>query len=505
VQIGRVRTKADYFNASYLGTLLAVILKNVWTIVFASTKIMEPFYYLSRPDGASAKESLVADYLSSSLSLTSLRGMFNGHWVMLLTTLIYFQIGLLAPLATESMTVKALSLCETPDNGQQPCNAVWVADIAAARGLEAFLILTAAMIFALIVIKWHRHRRDQTGLFSNPSSLATMASLLGEPSVLTDLRRIKPDATRDDISAALSCNRYKLEGYVSPTGQRRHGITSSANPRQRQSTLKKGLATLSNLGNSLTPRVGKNTRDALFLTCIFALFAIIVAYYFDFGNDPFNLFFNSDTFGPRFVLTSAATLIDNNWKRLEREIRIMEPYRRLYKRDAKAQDTILATVDGTPLSGLPRAIWRRNWFHAFIAFIAIMSDVLIVAIAGVPFSHAQIYQAYLASVFISMGILGLMIVATGGVFWWRRENGKMGMQREPDTLAAVWLMLCGEKNGVVEEFGGWEKERQRKRDEVCRERGRKYWAGFDGEQVERREGPRSERWVVDGDYELEMK
>jgi hypothetical protein len=231
VQIGTTFTKADYFNASYLGTLLAVVLKNVWNIVLASTKVMEPFYYLSQPDGASAKECLLADYLSSGLSLNSLRGMLSGHWVMLLTTVIYFQMGLLAPLAAESMTVRATSLCNTP-NGPQPCNAVWIVNVSVARSLEALMALTAALIFALIVIKWQHHRRDQTGLLSNPSSIATMASLLGEPSVISDLRRIEPDATRDQVAAALSGNRYKLGNFVSPPGNDATALQGQPAPRK---------------------------------------------------------------------------------------------------------------------------------------------------------------------------------------------------------------------------------------------------------------------------------
>ncbi|KAK3613036.1 hypothetical protein LTR22_028337, partial [Elasticomyces elasticus] len=56
--------------------------------------------------------------------------------------------------------------------------------------------------------------------------------------------------------------------------------------------------------------------------CILALFTIgtfvvVLAYYLDTHDDGFNRFFNSNSFGPRFTLTSAGTILASRRKSVE--------------------------------------------------------------------------------------------------------------------------------------------------------------------------------------------
>jgi hypothetical protein len=46
-------------------------------------------------------------------------------------------------------------------------------------------------------------------------------------------------------------------------------------------------------------------------------FGVAIAYYLDGSNDGFNRFFNSHSFGPKFVIVFAAGIIVTQWKRLE--------------------------------------------------------------------------------------------------------------------------------------------------------------------------------------------
>ena len=133
---------------------------------------------------------------------------------------------------------------------------------------------------------------------------------------------------------------------------------------------------------------------------------------------------------------------------MEREVRITVPYRRLAAGNARAKDTVLATMNGTPYTSVGTAVWRGNWFHAFIALVAVLSDFLIVSVAGVPYSDAQLHLAFLVSSYVSFGILSLMIIAMIAGLWWRRGNAAMGLPRQPDTMLGVILMLCGEDDSV---------------------------------------------------------
>jgi Protein of unknown function (DUF3433) len=468
----------------YLATFVAVVIKVTWTIVFSSTKLMEPFFQLSRPEGASAKDSLLADYLSSNLSWDSVRNLFDGHWVMLLTSSAYITTGLLPSLASGAMTVKATAYCGK--NNTSPCNLVWILKVPVVRAVQALLSLAAALVIVLIILR----RPRRSGVFSNPSSIASMAALFSHRGVLRDIRRIDPHATEDQIAEALSGNHYMMGSFESSPGRHRYGLmkTTGALTADR-SQMSTDAAPPS---HSIFSRFWKEALpDILFLLCILGLFSVVLAYYLDSANDAFNRFFNSEQFAPRFLLTLSATLIDNHWKRIEREVRIMTPYRRLRRRDAMANKTILVSMDGTPISSFPLAVSRGDVFHALVAFMAIMSDILIIAIAGVPFARGQVWLSFIVSAYVSLGILGLMVLVVLGTFWWRAGNERMGMPRAPSTMVAVLVMLCNKGNGLRKEFEGWEEVGTAARDIACKKRKGLYWTG------RILEGDGRERWVVD--------
>lgn len=90
-----------------------------------------------------------------------------------------------------------------------------------------------------------------------------------------------------------------------------------------------------------------------------------------------------------------------------------------------------------------------------VSATAILGDLLIIAIVGVPFSDAEIYQAYKASVWLSVAILGLMVLVVVAVaVGWRTGNRAVlragGM---PDTVLEVARRVV---QGKSEE--GWERD-----------------------------------------------
>ena len=495
----------DYFNAMYLGPFVAVFIKANYDVVFSAVKMMEPFYQLAKVEGSTAGESLISDFLSTGLSWSACRSMFKGHWMILLASTIYVFIGLLAPLAAESMTVRAQSYCATELSTHQLCDPAWVIVVFTIRVLEGILGALAILFIATIVYNWRR----KSGVFSNPSSIASVAALLSNNDVLEDLQHIDPNADPDTLAKALHGTHYRLGYFQTAPGIIRYGIRKiTANPESKPSDTYSlsQYSTLSNPANSSldkpsnTPthrqwQVWTYLLDTLFTLSILALFGVILAYYLDSHSDPFNNYFNSGTFGPRFILTISATLLDTQWKRLEREVRIMSPYRRLSKRYAPPANTVLLSMNGTPLTSLFRGVYNGYPFHAWVSFVAILSDVNIIAVAGIPFSGAQIRPMLLASCYTSMTILGLMVVTMLAIVLWRLDNPRL--PRAPESLASVCMMLCG--SGMVRDFRHMEEVDSGVRDEAVGRSGRRYWCGpavgLDGR----------ERWMVDhedvgGDY-----
>ena len=475
--MGNAFTKVDYFYAMYLPILLAVLLKFVWVIVFASTKMVEPFHQLAKPRGATAEDTLFADYLSTGLSLSSVKAVFQGHWVMALTTTIYIMLVFVIALASESMRVISLGTCANKTVAKFNCDPAWMVNISVIRGIEVILLLMVIMIIILVILQSKR----KNGVFSDPSGIASMASLLHHPEVLADFQALDPMISSDELHRLLSGNQYMLGTYENSTGQYRYGLIKTVGTVKIRDALASSNAryhAISNPYNDDRPLTKslpwRAIRDGTLGICLLALLGLCLGYYLDGKSDPFNNFFNSDTFGPRFILVIIATIVDYQWKRIEREVRIMYPFRLLSKRNATAQKTILPSRSGTPFSALPIALWNFNFFGAAIALIAILSDILIIVIAGVPYNSGEVWLAALASFYISFGIVGLMLLALIALFVWRRSNPPI--PREPDTLASVWTYLCASE--MLGDMDGMEYMDEKRRDRTIMVGGRRYFYGM---------------------------
>ncbi len=496
VELGLALSDFQYFRATYLPVLIAVILKLIWTIVFISTKTMEPFYLLSRKGGASAKESLSADYLTASMSLGGIKNLFVGHPVIILVTLVYACLSVLPSIATQSTTVRAIGWCRDPNLTLERCNPMWYLNMDYARALQAILATIAVIICLMVVLTMRR----RSGVFSNPSTIATMASLLNSEEFMHDLRDIDQRISRSSAKAILNPYRYTLSDHQTSSGSLRYGIVRTLGQpeeyivdyrrQQGYSSMNQPPPGRTALRNSQSTFSNRSLIDTIFLLSLLALLGVLVGYYMDGKDDPFNNFFNHDS-KSRFVLTCAASLIDIRWKQLEQEVRLLTPYRRLFLGSAKPESTILVSQNSTPLTSIFQALWRRNFFHAFVALVAILSDVLIITIGGVPYNSGQIWLDFLVSIYTSWAILAIMLLTVLAMFRWRALNEKMMMPREPTTLLRVLLLLCNEDNVLRQEMQGYETLGPRERDDRVKARGGLYWAGW----LTQRDG--LQRWCVD--------
>ena len=169
-------------------------------------------------------------------------------------------------------------------------------------------------------------------------------------------------------------------------------------------------------------------------------------------------------------------------------MRTLDPYKRLARGQARPHHTILVHFTSTPLSTLFASLYRRQPFLAFVAFVALLSEVLVVVLAGVPFSSSQTWIAFLVSAYLSMGILGLMILTLLSLFFWRR---KPIMPRMPNTVAATMSYLCASHmRKDFEKLGGL-----RGTEEMAKVGGERYAYGLS------RGTDMVTRWAVDKDTE----
>lgn len=287
------------FIGGYLPLVLAVIFKLFWTSIYANVKLVEPFVQLSTAQGVSAKDVFHTFYLSSNLTLQPFLALFKGHWLVFWTSLVYVVVALIAPLSAECIFIDTNYGCPNP-NPKQPDNPCWPPklsyDPTVLRALQALLSCIAVMTLAIMVMVMRSH----TGLSTDPSSIASITSLVHHPDVLADFRGMQNEASTKDIKAQLGDKRYTIGSYQRPDGVWRYDIMplipSSRSPSVANETT-----------HSIIPRRNRNPvfRSALDLGYIFfilGVLGVVVAYFKDGSDSGFNHFFNSKGFGPRFFM-----------------------------------------------------------------------------------------------------------------------------------------------------------------------------------------------------------
>ena len=465
---------------------MSVLFKSFWCLVLASAKMMEPFYQLFRAEGASAEESLLLKYLNSGLDRKALNPQ-SRRLVMFLTNIVYLLLSALAALASEAMTVRAGSTCDT-EGGKVLCDPEWVINSFILRGLQATLALTAVLIALLVWLGW----KKRSGLSAYPCSITSMVDMLrhSDREVIQDLQRINPDASSEEVGKALAGTRYGLKRMETLSNHPQYGISRLAVD---------DISIAANDQHTI-PSVLWHKRVPWFTVISvllhLSLFVVILLFVLS-GNDNYTVnllgadghgyhlvklpfkFLDGTVFGPRFVLSIVAMLISYYWEKVEVEVRVMSPYRRLSRRNLTKKELGRINLHGVPFTMAGKALWAGNWFHAFVAVVTVLSYVLIILVTGVPYNYGQIANLSLISSAASVGVLGVMIITMIAVFVWKRNAPKM--PRKPDTLANVWLLLCASR--TLEDMMDTDSELARERN--------KYWFG----KAQGVDGVK--RWMVD--------
>lgn len=132
----------------------------------------------------------------------------------------------------------------------------------------------------------------------------------------------------------------------------------------------------------------------------------------------------------------------------------MTPYERLSRRMAPANESVLLNLAGVPPSVIWSALRHGRVIHSIVAFTAILNDFLIIAVAGVPFSQCFVFEAFLYSSYVSMTILGSMLLLITAIFYWRTRIKRLQLPRDPGALLSVCLILCDKSNGLRKECEG---------------------------------------------------
>ncbi|KAG8530262.1 uncharacterized protein KY384_004763 [Bacidia gigantensis] len=444
-----VERPENYFSAVYLPVLLAVGFRVLIGYLYTVTKMMEPFSFLSKPGGALAKDFLWINYLSANDNLAPIYAMFSGHWLMLWTAILYLVVGLLSPLGAEMFGIYP-SFHKIAVDTAVGGPAIWI-HTKIARLMQGLLSFVCVMLISI----WFLLRENQSHIYANPSSIASIASLIHHSETVLDFAHHDQTIPKREMLRHLEGKRYHLGSYLTPDGYERYGIipTSGMN---YSNDISQASST-----HTVPPKRTKSLTQILLLALLFftttGLLTLIAVYYTNHTDNAFEHFMDTQGFGPRFLLTCAGLVIKSQWTRLERQRAVLEPFRRLdftTTTPATTNNTTTTTPTSAicdsrtliPLSTLTAALRRRNPFLALIALTAILAEVLIIVLPGIPFDAGQIWLASRISRFMCFSILGFMILLLVMVVavWWTEE---IPLPREPNTLGAMAMCVAGTRMG----------------------------------------------------------
>ena len=327
-------TQSEYIIGAFVPTVLAVLFSIPWQLLARSLQEMEPFYQLHRTKGAFASSSLLLDYKSSINLITTFSAAKRGHFLVCLSGLISLAVLALAPLASETVFIGFLdeAACTANQRGSTCIPALSVNPVVA-RLVQGLLAFIAFITLALAILMYGK----RSGVFANPQSIASVATLFQDHSVAEDFRHLAPSATdQESLQAGMLGQRYKLGRIRNKDGSSDYGITF-CDINKRNSEEDGPMEDRDE--NQYKPMIPKamedcspsRTKARLSSTAILMHPASYVVYgllligleitvlYYDRtgGNTGFNRFMTSNSFGVAFLFTATGVAIKLYWTLLD--------------------------------------------------------------------------------------------------------------------------------------------------------------------------------------------
>ncbi|KAI5363290.1 hypothetical protein Slin15195_G106740 [Septoria linicola] len=465
VVVVTVWSPTKIFVGTYLAVILAVVYRILISTVQTQLHLIDPFRQLASSNGALGSTAFFSSYHSQTI-FGPLVALFRRRYTIFCIGIVFWLSCLMPALASEAVWVDTNWGCSNPKVGTpNPCPPRMTASTLVIRALQGMLGFAAIILLVIIFVL-----RMGTGLEGDPSSIAAVASLMGHPAVSADMDEMPAGTgtTFNMMKQELAGKKYKLSEWSSPTGQLHHGIVPggaldddlirvpayqayqppSSSSKPATATYQPVNPRSSACEDDMAP-YRRDWMDYMLLLLVVGAFAVVLAYYLVGGDNGFNNFFNSNTFGPRFILTGAATVIANIWATAEQNSMVMAPFIRLSQGSATF-DTLRFAPTITPLLSTWRALSNRYFFAGVITIMTLLGEVLNIVISGVPFATGQTHGQFLIVAHMSMATLGLMIVAAVAVIVHRRYEPKIAVL--PDTLGAKMSYLAGAR--MLSSFDG---------------------------------------------------
>ncbi|KAI0204021.1 hypothetical protein F4808DRAFT_448795 [Astrocystis sublimbata] len=456
---------AHYFMGTFLTTLIASILAIAVRILDTNVKSFQPWHALTHEQGTSGRDSLCLDTGGWRSLLMGLRSLAGGHAVVFLASVLSLSSALLVPVSAGAILLDLRGDgCKL--GGSSASNCAYVLSVSptvsrATIGILAVMIL-ATILLVIIVGRW------QLGVYTNPWSMSTLASLSVNPNTR---RMILDAATGPDTKRASSELRhqdFKLDNFRGAKGQMEYGIVAL----DRFGGT--GLSPHQNESSALTSRVedekflGRKHSSPFFMlgivgrVCLFLFVSgvlILVLYYARTGGDtPFERFMDSDTFAVQFLFTGLGIVITLLWSGFFGAVSVMNTYQYLSESPREAAQSVLLAPPTNAFSGLWHSIRTRRIFLGLVSLTSIFSESLGLFLGNVRFQVTQTYFVNQLCTWAAVGIMSLMLLLLL-VSWFLKWPH---MPVDPSSIAGAMYYVCDDS--VADRFEGLSTVNKKDRD-----------------------------------------
>lgn len=451
-----------FFLGSMFPTLLAALFSIPWKVMHLHATSLEPFHQLAK----STTSTVATTILSSYEDFQAIQSP-----ITFLTTCLVYSSAITTALASEAWDLGFLDNCTANDN--KDCVPIIQVAPKVVHTMQAVLLLIALLNIALAFVS----RRWTTGVFADPRSILGIATLIQSFELRSIFTSLDMKSPIKDMKQQVGDIQLHLGSDLSNPARPEFGILLSEHVYPTESNDEQ--MPTHNLDMASWDREKMPIARMGFLLGIFALFltglTILIIYYVVTDNDTgFEHFMSSQRFGPRFLFTVCGIVVNFGWVAIfkgklilnvlcssfpalmdEQAVLRLAPYysmSTLSSRGAEASTSILQPFSTDQYSALVYSLRRGSPLLLFVTLITVLSDLLPLLLANVPFRRTTTWNAHHISSWLSVGVLCLMITAAIGLLGLlilARPNSTLNaelLRKAP--LVATLLVLCQSGNFV---------------------------------------------------------
>ncbi|KAF8248403.1 hypothetical protein K440DRAFT_548418 [Wilcoxina mikolae CBS 423.85] len=449
----------DFASWKYFPTLIGVLYGILWKVTDEELKRSEPYYQLSKGStGALAAESLNVEYHTVWSPMVPYSAIKYRQFVIAAGGIASFLASAAVPVFLSVFIRVDPSQKERQKmkNGGKHVVKRLVVDALWTRLLEVTL---GIIIISAIYIVWKlTHRRS--GLLGDPSGIAGVAAMANKSHILVDFRDLDL-ATEAEIHKQLNKRTYVLhkgalwQAQALREGERDYKSTPKVlNP------------------HPLLLRV-KGMGPFLFF-CFFMVILLPIIVY----HPKANIVIDKTP----WIITGISIFIKFVWELLEKEMRVLEPFWILFKRNAHSSVLTLDYTSTIPGFIILKALSKGHLLLAWVTFVTILIEVLTVVLGSLDSQGGEESNLSSRLSFILAMLILVFVLFTGALVIHKRR--KPFLPRQPGTISSVLAFI--HQSRMLMDFEGTEQKstlaRKRKLAKIGRRYGFGWYLGRDGKR-----------------------